>query len=160
MVMFCYSLWSCSLWSCFVVHCHHTLLLLMVKFCYSLWSSSTIPCGCTLLLLVVTFCYLWSHFATPCGRTCSLWTCSTHICLSLLLVGVFYYSSWFHLVCYFCDKIIDYDEKIIFPTEAPLTMEFCASTSYLPSTSTSHSNNFASTSRSELWALFVNNRDF
>jgi hypothetical protein len=55
---------------------------------------------------------------------------------------------------------MDYDGEIIFPTKAPLTMEFCASAFYLPSTSTSHANNFASISRSKLWALFANDRDY
>jgi len=49
----------------------------------------------------------------------------------------------------------DHDGEII---KVPLIMEFCASTSNLPSTSTSHANNFASTCCSKLWAMFAKNR--
>jgi hypothetical protein len=46
---------------------------------------------------------------------------------------------------------MDPDGKII---KVPLIMEFCAITFILPSTSTSHVDNFASTS-SKLWAMLA-----
>ncbi len=49
---------------------------------------------------------------------------------------------------------MDPDGKII---KVPLIMEFCAFTFNLPSTSTSHVDNFACTS-SKLWAMLAKNR--
>jgi hypothetical protein len=49
---------------------------------------------------------------------------------------------------------MDPDGKII---KVPLIMEFCAFTFNLPSTSTSHVDNFASTSCSKLWAMLAKN---
>jgi hypothetical protein len=139
-----YSLWSCSLWSHSFTPCGpnifgHVLLFfvvlfLMVMLYCSLWSRFTIPYGQSLVLLVVTLCYsLWSSSTTLYGcilllviaLCCSLWTCFTRLYLSFLLVVVIYYSFWLHLVCYFCDKIMDYDGEIIFPIVVPLTVKFC-----------------------------------
>ncbi len=145
-VTFCYSLWSYSLWSCSTTCCGRILLFLVVALYYSLWLRS-IACGRTLLFLVVTFC-------------CSLQSCLARLYLSPLFVVVLYYSSWLHFMCYFCDRIMDYDGKIIFSIEAPLIMEFCTYVFYLPSASTSHVDKFASTSCSKLRALFANNWDY
>ncbi len=47
---------------------------------------------------------------------------------------------------------MDLDGEII---KAPLGVELCASLFNLPSTSTSHVDNFTSTSCSKLWALLA-----
>ncbi len=115
--------------------CGPFLLFLAVKLYCSLWWPFATLCGYVLLLLVILllvvklYCYLWSHFTTPCGHTLllvvalcsSLWSCFVRLC-----------SLWLHFMCYFYDKIRDYDGEIIFPIEVPLVVEPCASTSNCP----------------------------
>jgi hypothetical protein len=52
---------------------------------------------------------------------------------------------------------MDHDGEIV---KVPLGVEFYASTYNLPLTSTSHVDNFISTSHSKLWVLLAKNRDF
>ncbi len=58
------------------------------------------------------------------------------------------------LCCCSCGKIMDLNGEII---KVLLGVEFCTFTSNLPSTSTLHVDNFASTNHLELWVLLAKN---